>query len=807
MKRMRWTICTVLACMLVLFALPVMAQSDTPQANAEQIRQQLFTVQSKLMLGDTTAATTAMQSASDLYNSSLKPIFSKSVPDVATSIDKGFKQASDALQAGDGLTLAIARGGIWTDFLNASSQLAVQAIKANDGKTAAEWLLLREFTASTKFSRPNSDATKAIQAFIAGDGKAEDALAAIHNDLLDSYQAQLTTSLANADDAHRNGFDLRQAEEVGLAAGYFNILASTYAEQRGDAALKQTTQVFNALERVAISGDKYSYELNMETVQAALKGFRAAPLSETDQARRAGQLIRFVDLVSIEYKRGIRDGVVVKDIEIQEATTFLEASTAAFNDISQTLEKQDVDKASRVATLLAQMKTQIQTTADPNALQASGDSIQTILKDIVPAKWQQVASTSDMDVIVSILDQIPLAVKGNQYDLAESARLEAYGLLELGMEQRLRGFAPDMAAEIEGLFWQGGTMPHDADDVGTGDGVTPGLAYLIATRAPLAQIKSTIAILKTTFVQAQQIMDAGKSTPTIVISNSAIIVFREGLEAVLILASLLASLRSLEERQFRRPIIIGALLAFVATGLTWWAANALLQTMLPLGERLEAIVSLIAIGVLLIITNWFFHKVYWTGWMAGFHSKKRNLVNGVAVITAGQMLGLIILGFTSIYREGFESVLFMQSLVLEAGLSIVLQGVALGLVGVAIVGVITFTLQRKLPYKKMLVVTGVMIGFVLLTMVGNTVHVMQVVGWLPINPIIGVNLPLWMGQWLGLFATWQGIGFQIAAAAFVIGSYVWAEHMNKGRRESKPAVKEAKEQKEQVVVSSVESHA
>ena len=111
----------------------------------------------------------------------------------------------------------------------------------------------------------------------------------------------------------------------------------------------------------------------------------------------------------------------------------------------------------------------------------------------------------------------------------------------------------------------------------------------------------------------------------------------------------------------------------------------------------------------------------------------------------------------------------------------------------------------------MLVVTGIMIGFVLLTMVGNTVHVMQVVGWLPITPIIGLNLPLWMGQWLGLFATWQGIGLQIAAGVFVVGSYFWAEHLNKNRRETKaPAValqKEQKEQPEHIVASSIESHA
>jgi high-affinity iron transporter len=254
---------------------------------------------------------------------------------------------------------------------------------------------------------------------------------------------------------------------------------------------------------------------------------------------------------------------------------------------------------------------------------------------------------------------------------------------------------------------------------------------------------------------------------------------------VLILASLLASLRTLEERKFRRPIIIGAVLAFAATGVTWWLAHQLLNVLLPLGERLEAIVSLIAIGVLLLITNWFFHKVYWTGWMANFHSQKRKIIGGIAVITISQSVGLVILGFTSIYREGFETVLFLQSLVLEAGLGVVLRGVAIGLLATAAVGVVTFALQVRLPYKKMLIVTGIMIGGVLLTMVGHTVHVMQSVGWLPITPIQGVFIPFWMGQWFGLFATWQGIGLQIASAVFVIGSYFLAEHQNNEKRAPK----------------------
>jgi hypothetical protein len=109
--------------------------------------------------------------------------------------------------------------------------------------------------------------------------------------------------------------------------------------------------------------------------------------------------------------------------------------------------------------------------------------------------------------------------------------------------------------------------------------------------------------------------------------------------------------------------------------------------------------------------------------------------------------------------------------------------VALGLSGTMAIGLVVFALQAKLPYKKMLIVTGIMIGAVLLQMVGNTAHVMQVVGWLPIHPIRSVALPYWSGMWFGLYATWEGIALQAAAATFVIGSYFLAERVQ--RREAR----------------------
>ena len=226
--------------------------------------------------------------------------------------------------------------------------------------------------------------------------------------------------------------------------------------------------------------------------------------------------------------------------------------------------------------------------------------------------------------------------------------------------------------------------------------------------------------------------------------------------------------------------MVGSLFAIIATVLTWLLAHGILQSLARYGEKLEAVVSIIAIAVLLVIMNWFFHKTYWTSWLAKFHATKRHLLNE----ETGLCVGLIALGFTSVYREGFEIVLFLQALVLEGGVPVVLIGVIGASLAVALVGMVVFRLQKNLPYMKILIVTGILIGSVLLQMVGSTIHVLQVVGWLPIHVIQWLDLPYWLGTWFGIYPTWEGVGFQFLAMAFVIGSYYLAEGMRKHRLSS-----------------------
>ena len=287
--------------------------------------------------------------------------------------------------------------------------------------------------------------------------------------------------------------------------------------------------------------------------------------------------------------------------------------------------------------------------------------------------------------------------------------------------------------------------------------VVAGLVYLMAT-ASTGPLDPTDA-----------------STPqshTSVVFNSAIIVFREGLEAVLIFAAVIASFLG-ANRARRRPVVLGAAVAFAASVVTWFVAQAVLAAASPLGAKLEAITGFLAIVVLLIVLNWFVHKVYWSAWIGRHHRQRRKLL---AKTGLSATVGLVALGFTSVYREGFEVVLFLQNLELKAGSATVVEGVAFGLAATAVVGVLTFWLHHKLPYRRMLVLTGVLVGAVLVVMIGGTALSFQDLGWLPRHPT-PFTLPDWMGAWFEMYSTWETLGIQLIAALLVVGSYYLAQEL------------------------------
>jgi len=236
---------------------------------------------------------------------------------------------------------------------------------------------------------------------------------------------------------------------------------------------------------------------------------------------------------------------------------------------------------------------------------------------------------------------------------------------------------------------------------------------------------------------------AAHTSPGVAILDIAVLVFREGLECILVLSAVTASLVGQSQPQ-RRPIAAGAGIAFVATLITWFIATGIVKDLSQSisALNLQAATGLLAVVVLLVVMNWFFHKIYWGGWVSMHNRKKKSLLSSSGGAAAGVLLS-------------------------------------------GMVAVLTFVAHQKLPYRKMLILTGVMLGVVLLVMVGEQAQEMQLAGWIPNTPIPALTrvIPAWAGLWFSVFPNLETLAAQLLAAMLVIGSYFAARLLKKfGRR-------------------------
>jgi len=382
----------------------------------------------------------------------------------------------------------------------------------------------------------------------------------------------------------------------------------------------------------------------------------------------------------------------------------------------------------------------------------------TVTRMLHRASLRAFPSAKPYDAIDVLLSQATRAVQDGRADQARAAAAGAYSLFELGPAHRLQATNATLASQASDNLWavvQAADRPEEIE----------------SARSGAEEQTETVATA---------LGDSRVSRATVV-ADAGVIVFREGLEAVLILAAITASFTG-ARRRLRRPVLIGGLVGLLATVATYMLAQTIVAVLGDGGLRLQAITGLLAIAVLLIVTNWFFHKVYWSEWIGRFHRRRKMLeqVDRLGFIS-GQTAGFLLLGLTSVYREGFETVLFLQNLQVSAGTRATILGVGFGLAATTVVGVATFALEQKLPYKKMLIATGVLIGLVLAIMVGTTIHNLQGLGWIPTSAT-SFRLDLAWGRWLGLYANWEGIGAQLAALAVVYGSYALARGLQKHRR-------------------------
>jgi len=514
------------------------------------------------------------------------------------------------------------------------------------------------------------------------------------------------------------------------------------------------------------------------TWRLGLEGTYPNLLTPEDVQRRERIILKLLRLIPMEYQSGVRDGEITIPIEYREAKSFTIQAQQIVNELMpiwrQTQPEALTKHGPELLEELEKLETTIAKKGKQDEVEASVKSVSSVLQKEFglslkrPGMASDVVSETALE-IRALLGQSLAAAQEGQWRKAEQARVDAYVNFDLEIESRTLPRDPSLAIRAEKTFLDGAMGK-------------PGIKAALDSRVQGEELTAAYQRAFDALDECSALVKVGLS-PTAAVISAVLIVSREGLEAVVILAALLAGLRGVENAGIRKRIGIGAWLAIAASVALFAISRTLLQGLSRYGETLEAVISIIAVVILLMVTNWVFHKYYWTGWNARLRDLSKAAQRQQA--TRWENLALVGVGFMTIFREGFETTLFMQSLILEAGMRPVLIGLAIGGLIIGGVGFAVFSIGAKLPYRKMLVITGFLVIFVLFTFIGSTVRLFQTVGWLSIHPVAGLEFPSWMGVWLGLYPTWEGLLIPFGTFAYVGGMWLWVKLL--ARREEKQA--------------------
>lgn len=567
-----------------------------------------------------------------------------------------------------------------------------------------------------------------------------------------------------------------------------DVLARFPREIQAAAGIEQpplrSSQPISELTRTARAGDWAAFLERFARFRQDWEATLPSLLTPAEVERQGRLLVKLVRLVPKEYHNGVRDGQIVVPLEYREAKNFIVQAQQLVSELSgawrQTNAVAFEKNAPPLMAKLEETERLIVAKADPAEVEtrirqteqvlASGFGLTAQRPGADKAAMNEIA----LEVRTALKNSLAAAQAG-RWNEAESQRLEAYTTFDTELEKRVLPRDPELGLRAERSFLDG---EEDLPGIKAFlDQRKRGPSLEAAFTRTLQAVDDCVALLKVNL------------SPATVIYTVLTISAREGLEAVVVLAALLAGMRGVENRTTRKRVVTGAWLALGATALTFWLSRTLIQSLSRFGEKLESIVSVLAVVVLLMVTNWVFHKVYWVGWNAKL--RKLSKAAGPAEESGLEWLSLVTVGFLTIYREGFETTLFLQSLILEAGMKWVLVGIALGAIMVGATGLIIFVIGARLPYRKLLVFTGVLVVSILVTFLGSTVRLFQTVGWLPIHPLPALHVPTWMGFWLGIYPSIEGLAIPLLGFAYVGGAWLFVKWQ--AMRRGAHAMREARE--------------
>ncbi|MGE8151835.1 FTR1 family protein [Pseudomonas vancouverensis] len=345
-----------------------------------------------------------------------------------------------------------------------------------------------------------------------------------------------------------------------------------------------------------------------------------------------------------------------------------------------------------------------------------------------------------LDYTATTLDKSLAAYRAGQhdqaYDLSVAAYLEGFELVESSLDNIDANVRKDTEKSL--------------------------MAYRqsIQDSLPVSEVEQRLDTAKTKLKASAQLLGNDGLSWSLSYISGLLILLREGLEAILVLAAILAFLRNTGQQSAVRSVNIGWGLAFLAGLGTWALAAYVIDVSGSQRELLEGATALFAAVMVLWLGVWMHDRRHAAAWQDYI---KSSLVGG------GGRFGFATLAFFSVYRELFEVILFYETLWLQAGPAghnAVLAGGATAVVLLIGLAWVILRGSAKLPLALFFSINAGLLCALSVVFAGHGVKALQEAGIFGTRPV-----PFFDFEWLGIHADAYSLSAQAVAIVAIIVLY------------------------------------
>src|SRR4030095_7259245 len=235
--------------------------------------------------------------------------------------------------------------------------------------------------------------------------------------------------------------------------------------------------------------------------------------------------------------------------------------------------------------------------------------------------------------LVELLQKYKEGENDEAFIAARSAYLDSYERIEVP----LRPINPDYTLDMEIKLAE--------------------LRNLILQHQPYPRVEAKVVEIRSGLDESERLVTGtGTLAPSLAFSTSFSIIFREGLESALIIGAILTYLEASRNSHYKKHVYLGIVIAIIATVITWFIAQFVIDITGASKELIEAIAGILAVAVLFWVSFWILNKVETKKWIEFVKAKVWQAT------TTGSVMVFAMLSFFTVYREGFETVLFYQAM-------------------------------------------------------------------------------------------------------------------------------------------------